>query len=92
MDWKRITNKFRKAGGRKEQLSAPSILIQGQQILTDYFARMTEDLNFRLLCEIADTQVLWIDSITVTGYEIVQKNSRWERIKNRLLGKGGKKK
>lgn len=91
MDWKRITNKFHKAGGRKKQLSAPFMPIQEQQVLKDYFIRMTEDLNFRMLCEMEDTQMLWIDSITVTGYEIAQKNSRWEQIKRHLLGRGGKK-
>lgn len=103
--------------------------------LDSYFIEMAADLNFRLLCEAADSRqetagkvsiqaagkeyqaelllppehMLWIESITVTGCETAsqqnvkdrtegkrQKPNRiaslWERIKNCLLGRKGKKK
>lgn len=94
MDWTRTMNR---------QESSPGQAVQ------DYLTGITADLNFRLLCEAEDEQMLWIESITVTDCvttppqtekdrteEKRQKPNRlaslWKRIRNRLLGRKGKKK
>lgn len=100
MDWTKTTNK---------QKPIP------EQTVQDYFNEMAADLNFRLLCETADSpsetadkvsipasgkgrkaelllppkQMLWVESITVTDYEIApylrEKNRRTEKRKKPKL-------
>lgn len=77
-----------------------------KQTVQEFFDEMAVDLNFRILCETEPPTMLWIDNITVICCEPAQsekdreeiterkpnKGSLWERIKNRLLGRKGKKK
>lgn len=44
-----------------------------EQTVCDHFAGMEVELNFRLLCETKDCgQMLWVESITVTGFETAE--------------------
>lgn len=40
-----------------------------EQAVQEYLAGIRAELNLRLLCEAADEQMLWIESITVTDYK-----------------------
>lgn len=122
MDWTKIMNKFRSRKNTDGQFTESEVERKSQivsefdseqiclleQTVQEFFIDLAIDLNFRMLCEMANPTMLWIDSIVVTCYEpaqsisdksrakIIEQNSNrkvslWERLKNCLLGRGGRK-
>lgn len=82
MDWKKIMNRKSQKADMTEEIG-------------EFLEALIPELNLRLLLEMEpSTELLWVESITVTAYESVQEGSsalcrlgsRIGRIWNRLTG------
>lgn len=64
MDWKRIMNKRQKKTDRREAAEEAA-----KKEIQRYFVRLIPEINLRLLLDMEPPTILWVEAITVTGFQ-----------------------